>query len=101
MAPITISAVLPAPTSWASSTAGSCDDPGDRGDLVRAGLEAQRQAGQRQLRVVVAAQHEVVELLVVGRGQLRGAGRVLPGPFGEPLGQLGGLLLRGEVSRPG
>ena len=75
---------------------GLVDDAGDGGDLVRAGLEAQRQAGQGQLGVVVGAQHDVVEPPVVGRGQLRWPGRVLPDPFGEPLGQLGGLLLRGE-----
>ena len=72
------------------------DDPGDGGDLMRVGPERQRQAGQRQPGVVVAAQHQVVEPVVVGAGQRGGAGRVLPGPVGEPPGQLGGLLLRGQ-----
>ena len=75
---------------------GLVDDPGDGGDLVRAGLEAQRQAGQRQRRVVVGAQDDVVEQPVVDGGQLPGAGRVLPGPVAEPLGQLGGFFLGGE-----
>ena len=75
---------------------GLVDDPGDGRDLVRAGLEAHRQAGQGQLGVVVGAEHDVVEQPVVGLGQLPGPGGVLPGPFGEPLGQLGGLFLRGE-----
>ena len=75
---------------------GLVDDPGDGGDLVRAGLEAQRQAGQRQRRVVVGAQDDVVEQPVVDGGELLGAGRVFPGPFAEPLGQLGGFFLGGE-----
>ena len=75
---------------------GLVDHPGDGGDLVRAGPERQRQAGQRQVGVVVAAQHQVVEPLVVGGGQAGGAGRVLPRPFGEPLAELGGFLLGGE-----
>ena len=75
---------------------GLVDDPGDGGDLVRAGLEAHGQAGQGQLGVVVGAEHDVVEQPVVGRGQLRGPGGVLPGPLGEPFGQLGGFFLRGE-----
>ena len=72
------------------------DDPGHRRDLVRVRFEPQRQAGQRQLRVVVAAQHDRVEQLVVDGGEPLGAVRVLPRPFGEPLGQLGSLLLRGR-----
>ena len=60
------------------------------------GPERQRQAGQRQPGVVVAAQHQAVEPVVVGAGQRGGAGRVLPGPVGEPPGQLGGLFLRGQ-----
>ena len=75
---------------------GLVDDPGDGGDLVRAGLEAQRQAGQRQRRVVVGAQDDVVEQPVVDGGELPGAGRVFPGPVAEPPGQLGGFFLGGE-----
>ena len=82
---------------------GLADHPGDGGDLVRPGPERQGQAGQRQRGVVVAAQHQAVEPVVVGAGQRGGAGRVLPGPVGEPPGQLGGLLLRrqGRVRRSG
>ena len=72
------------------------DHPGHRGGLVRARPERLRQAGQRQLGVVVAAQHQVVEPLVVGAGQAGGPGRVLPGPVGEPLAEFGGLFLGGE-----
>ncbi len=46
--------------------------------------------------MVVAAQHQVVEPVVIGAGQLPGAARVLPRPLGEPLGQLGRLLLGGD-----
>ena len=60
------------------------------------GSKRQGQAGQRQLRVVVGAQDEAVEQLVVDGGELGGAGRVFPGPVAEPLGQLGGFLLGGE-----
>ena len=56
---------------------GLADHPGDGGDLVRPGPERQRQAGQRQLGVVVAAQHQAVEPVVVGAGQRRRRG---PGP---------------------
>ncbi len=72
---------------------GLVDDSGDGGDLVRAGLEAQGQAGQRQRRVVVGAQDDVVEQPVVDGSQLLGAGGVFPGPVAEPLGQLGGFFL--------
>ena len=75
---------------------GLADHPGDRRDLVRPGPEGQGQAGQGQRGVVVAAQHQAVEPVVVGAGQRGGAGRVLPGPVREPSGQLGGLLLRGQ-----
>ena len=72
------------------------DHPGDRGELVRAGPEGQRQAGQGELGVVVAAQDQVVEPLVVGAGQVLGACWVLPRPLGEALGEFGGLLLGGQ-----
>ena len=72
------------------------DHPGHRCRLVRARAERHRQAGQRQLGVVVAAQHEVVEPIVVDAGQAGGPAGVLPGPFGEPLAEFGGLLLGGE-----
>ena len=75
---------------------GLVDHPGDGRDLVRPGPEGQGQAGQGQRGVVVAAQHQAVEPVVVGAGQRGGTGRVLPGPVGEPAGQLGGLLLRGQ-----
>ena len=75
---------------------GLVDDPGDGGDLVRAGFEAHGQAGQGQLGVVVVAEHDVVEQPVVGVRQLRGPGGVFPGPLGEPPGEFGGLFLRGE-----
>ena len=91
-----ISAVFPAPTSWASSTAGSLIIRATAATWCGAGPERQGQAGQRQLGVVVAAQHQAVEPVVVGAGQRGGAGRVLPRPVREPLGQLGGLLLRGQ-----
>ena len=91
-----ISAVFPGADLVGEQHGGLADDPGDGGDLVRAGPERQRQAGQRQRGVVVAAQHQAVEPVVVGAGQRGGAGRVFPRPVGEPPGQLGGLLLRGE-----
>ena len=75
---------------------GLADDPGDGGDLVGVRFEADCQAGQGQLGVVVGAEHDVVEQPVVGVGQLAAAGGVLPGPFGEPLGELVGFFLRGQ-----
>ena len=75
---------------------GLVDDPGDGGDLVRAGFEADGQAGQGQLGVVVGAEDDVVEQPVVGVGELRGPGGVFPRPFGEPAGEFGGFFLRGE-----
>ena len=67
-----------------------------RSELVGAGTETGGQAGQGQVRAVVAAQHQVVEPLVVGGGQVGGAGGIFPGPVAEPFGELGGLLLGGE-----
>ena len=75
---------------------GLADHPGDRRDLVRPGPEGQGQAGQGQRGVVVAAQHQAVEPVVVGAGQRGRAGRVLPGPVDEPFGQFGRFLLRGQ-----
>ena len=69
------------------------DHPGDRGDLMTARPEGHRQPWQRQRPVVVAAQDEAVELLVVGAGKVRRPGRVCPGPFGETFRQLGSLFL--------
>ena len=91
-----ISAVFPAPTSWASSTAGSRIIRATAATWCGRGRKVRARPGRDSVGVVVAAQHQAVEPVVVGAGQLGGAGRVLPGPVGEPLGQLGGLLLRGQ-----
>ena len=72
------------------------NDPGDGGDLMRAGPERQGQAGHGRVSAVVVAQDEAVEPVVVDAGELGGAGGVLPGPFGEPLAHLRGLLLSGQ-----
>lgn len=72
---------------------GLMDHPGDGGDLVAARPEGHRESWQRQVHVVVAAQNEAVELLVVGAGQVCRPGRFFPGPCGEAFRQLGGLLL--------
>ena len=64
-----ISAVLPGADLVGQQHRGLADHPGDRRDLVRPGPEGQGQAGQGQLRVVVAAQHQAVEPVVVGAGQ--------------------------------
>ena len=61
----------------------------DGGELVRPGLEVQGQPGQRQLGVVVVAQHDGVEGVVVHGGQVGGASWFLPRPFSEAGGQLG------------
>ena len=80
---------------------GFVDHPGDRGGLVRTGAEGQRQAGEGELGVVVAAQHQVVEPLVVGTGQVLGPRRILPCPCGEALSEFGGFLLGGQGRVPG
>ena len=87
---------LPGPDIVSEQHRRLVDHPGDRGELVGARPEVGRQAGQRQRRAVVAAQDQAVEPLVVGGGQVGGAGRVFPGPVAEPVGQLGGLFLGGE-----
>ena len=48
--------------------------------LVRMQIEAQRHAGQRQVRTVVLARRDVVEVLVVILRQAISAGRVGPDP---------------------
>ncbi len=85
------------PLQYAATMGAAGSAPARRIGVYSAGyILGQGQSGQRQCGVVVAAQHQAVEPVVVGAGQRGSAGRVFPGLVGEPPGQLGGLLLRGQ-----
>jgi hypothetical protein len=48
------------------------------------------------VRTVVAAQHDVVEHVVVAAGQRAGPFGIVPDPFAEPFADFAGLLLGGD-----
>ena len=72
------------------------DHPGDGGFLPPEQGDARVHAGQGQLHVVVGAQDDRVECVVIAAADLAGAVQVLPHPAGEPVRQLGLLLPGGQ-----